>query len=540
MPFRAKSPSMGSFAVSYKIRHSCYLVASALLNILVIATINNLLDTLMPTPSTRREFLRQSVTAAVGLSLIGPSVAASTPTDLTLLTLAEAADLVRRRKVSPVELTQACLKRIELLNPKLNAFITLTAEQALAQAKQAEDEIKQGKYRGPLHGIPIGLKDNIDTAGTRTTVGSAVFKDRVPAEDAEIVRRLKQAGVVLLGKTNMEEFAWGTTSLTGFAGPVHNPWNSDYIAGGSSGGSAAALAAGMCLAAVGTDTGGSIRLPSSACNLTGLKPTYGLVSVRGVFPMTYSLDHAGPICRTVQDAALMLNVLAGFDPLASATVDTRRLDYSTFANGKKSALRIGLLLDTAKTTAVVQQRLKEALSMFSSQGGTIQEKMLPALPPGVWQILFGETYAIFGDIVQKQASLVNPKILPMISLGKETTMKQYVDGCQQLALLRHNADSLLQDVDVLVLPTAPTPPLRIADCAAKGTTAFVNDNVMPFNLLGLPAISIPCGFSSEGLPIGLQIIGPRFGEATVLAVAHQYQQATDWHKQHPQGLLATK
>jgi aspartyl-tRNA(Asn)/glutamyl-tRNA(Gln) amidotransferase subunit A len=494
----------------------------------------------MPTSSTRREFLRQSATAAAGLSLMGPTLSAPPPTDLTFLTLAEAADLVRRHKISPVELTQACLKRIELLNPKFNAFITVTAEQALLQARQAEDEIKQGKYRGPLHGIPISLKDNIDTAGIPTTVGSAVFKSRIPTEDAEVVRRLKVAGAVLIGKTNMEEFAWGTTSLTGFTGPVHNPWNPDYIAGGSSGGAAAALASGMCMASIGTDTGGSIRLPASACNLTGLKPTYGRVSVRGVFPMTYSFDHAGPICRTATDAALVMNTIAGYDPLDQASIDTSPKAVFTLITQKKAPLRIGLMIDTTKTTAAVEERTNEALSIFRSQKANLVTMPFPTIPESVWQVFFGETYTIFNGIVQKQGKLINPKILPMISLGKDITTTQYVEAYRQLTIFRHTANALFHNVDLLALPTAPIPPLTIAECAKKGTIAFVNDNVMLFNALGLPALSIPCGFSPDGLPIGLQLVGPRFGEAVVLAVANQYQQATGWHKRHPQGLLALK
>ncbi|GAA4455792.1 amidase [Nibrella saemangeumensis] len=491
--------------------------------------------------SSRREFLRQSTTAAVGLSLMGPSsFAHSSPPDLAFLSLAEAATLVHRRKVSPVELTQACLKQIELLNPKLNAFITIMDEQAMAQAKQAEDEIRKGKYKGPLHGIPIGIKDNIDTAGIRTTVGSAVFKDRIPTEDAEVIRRLKEAGAVLIGKTCMEEFAYGSTSLTGFTGPVHNPWNPDYIAGGSSGGSAAALAAGMCIAAIGTDTGGSVRIPASICNLTGLKPTYGLISVRGIFPLSYSFDHVGLICRTAQDAALMLKVSVGFDPLDPASTEANRVDYPAFLYQKKSALRIGLLMDKTKTMDIVQQRITEAVSVYRGLGASIQTA--PVLPNtrNLSNLLFAESGAIFNTIVQEQSALVHPKILPLIGRGKDITPVQLMQGYQELALLRHSANSLFRNVDVLMLPTLLTLPLSIFECADKSSAALSLEYLSPFNRLGLPAISIPCGFSPDGLPIGLQIVGPRFGEAIVLAVANQYQQATIWHKQHPNGLLSLK
>src|SRR5579863_234832 len=253
---------------------------------------------------TRREAL------AVLLAAPAAVLAASPPHR----TIQQASEQIRAKKISPVELTRACLDRIELLNPRLNAFITVMAEPALAQARALETELHAGKWRGPLHGIPIGLKDLFDTAGVKTTCGSAVFADRIPAEDAEVVKRLKRAGAVLIGKQNMHEFAYGSTSVPSHFGPVHNPWNTARIAGGSSGGSAAAVAAGLCFGALGSDTGGSIRQPAAFCGITGLKPTYGRVSTRGAIPLSWSLDHLGPMCRSVEDAALLLQVIAGYDP----------------------------------------------------------------------------------------------------------------------------------------------------------------------------------------------------------------------------------
>src|ERR1051325_5640237 len=232
---------------------------------------------------------------------------------MTELTIADASDLLRRKQLSPVELTTACLERIEQLNPAINAFITVMHDSALAEAHAAEAEIHAGNWRGPLHGIPIGLKDLIDTAGVKTTCGSALFADRIPTEDAYIVQLLKSAGAVLIGKQNLQEFAYGGTSTSSYFGPVHNPWNHERIAGGSSGGSAAAVATGMCFGAIGTDTGGSVREPAAFCGIVGLKPTYGLVSTRGVFPLSTSLDHVGPLCRTVTDTALLLQAIAGYD-----------------------------------------------------------------------------------------------------------------------------------------------------------------------------------------------------------------------------------
>jgi aspartyl-tRNA(Asn)/glutamyl-tRNA(Gln) amidotransferase subunit A len=258
------------------------------------------------------------------------------------LTLKKVLELVRRKTVSPVDLTQACLKRIEQYNKLVNAFITITGESALATARSREAEAQRGNWRGPLHGIPIALKDNIDTAGVRTTGASELFKDRVPTEDAEVVRRLKNAGAVILGKLNMHEFAYGATSAVTYFGAVHNPWALDRISGGSSGGSAAAIAADLCFGTLGTDTGGSIRIPSSDCGAVGLMASYGRVSNRGVIPMAWTLDHVGPICKTVEDAALMLGVIAGYDQLDPTTADIPVPDYSRAFKMQVSKLRVGL------------------------------------------------------------------------------------------------------------------------------------------------------------------------------------------------------
>src|ERR1700752_3873705 len=259
------------------------------------------------------------------------------------ITIAEASDLLRRKKISPVELTNACLARIEQLNPTINAFITIMHESALAEARAAEAEIVADNWRGPLHGIPIGLKDLIDTRGVKTTCGSALFADRVPTEDAFIVQRLKNAGAVLIGKQNLQEFAYGGTSTSSYFGPVRNPWDTNRIAGGSSGGSAAAVATGMCFAAIGTDTGGSVREPAAFCGIVGLKPTYGRVSVRGVFPLSPSLDHVGPLCRNVTDTALMLQAIAGYDKLDTTCVDWPVDSYMDKVTGPTIKPRIGIV-----------------------------------------------------------------------------------------------------------------------------------------------------------------------------------------------------
>src|SRR5437867_6974539 len=272
---------------------------------------------------TRREFVAAGLGAAAWSAL--PLVGA--PQDLATLTLKQAADVLRRRDASPVDLTQACLQRIDQYDRAINAFITVTRDQALRTAREMEAEQKRGRWRGPLHGIPIALKDNIDTAGIRTTAASGVFKDRVPTEDAEVVVRLKKAGAVLLGKLNLHEFALGGTSAVTYFGPVHNPWALDHVPGGSSGGSAAAIAADLCIGTLGTDTGGSIRIPASLCGIVGFKPTYGRVSNRGVIPMSWTLDHVGPMCKTVEDAALMLQVISIYDPIDPASIKMLTGDY---------------------------------------------------------------------------------------------------------------------------------------------------------------------------------------------------------------------
>src|SRR5262245_42185523 len=289
--------------------------------------------------TTRRTFLKAGIGAAASLAAM-PAIAQSR--DLASLTLKQASDLLRTKAVSPVELTNACLQRIEKFNAAFNAFITVTKEQALRTAREAEAEIQRGRWRGPLHGVPIALKDNIDTAGIRTTGASQVFENRIPEADAEVAKRLKNAGSVLLGKLNLHEFAYGGSSNVTYFGTMHNPWGPDYVTGGSSGGAGIAVAADFCYAALGTDTAGSVRMPASHCGIVGLKPTYGLVSTRGVLTLSWTLDHVGPMCKTVEDAALLMNVIAGYDELEPTSVDTAIPDYTRAMKASTSKLRLGI------------------------------------------------------------------------------------------------------------------------------------------------------------------------------------------------------
>ena len=457
--------------------------------------------------------------------------------DLATLSLREAAEQIRKRKVSPVELTTACLARINQTNPALNAFITITAESALQQAHEAEAEVMRGKWRGPLHGVPIALKDLFDTAGVKTTAGSGVFKDRVPTEDAEVVRRLKAAGAVLLGKTNMQEFAFGGTSIVSYFGAVHNPWELGHIAGGSSGGSAAALAAELCYGALGSDTAGSVRLPASICGIVGLKPTYGLVSIRGVIPLSWSLDHVGPMGRTVADTALLLQVIAGYDEKDTTSEPMSVPDYSQALTAKVSSLRIGAPREFffADLDPEIDAAMKEALSVLGKLTAGIRDVDLPANNMETLRdvVRAAEAYAYHREYVNKTPELYQPLTLKRIQAGANVSTPSYIQGRRDLAQVRRTAAKWLESVDLLVTPTIPIPPAAISDPHADDILPEVR-NTSPFDVNGWPAISLPCGFTRQGLPIGLQIIGPHGGEAVVFQLAHAYEQATEWHKRPPQ------
>jgi aspartyl-tRNA(Asn)/glutamyl-tRNA(Gln) amidotransferase subunit A len=450
------------------------------------------------------------------------------------LTISEAAELLRRKEISPVDLTTACLDRIERLNPLLNAFITVTHESALAQAHVAEDEIQHDNWRGPLHGIPIGLKDLIDTAGVRTTCGSALFADRVPTEDAEVVQRLKRAGAVPLGKQNMQEFAYGGTSASSHFGAVHNPWNPKHIAGGSSGGSAAAVAAGMCFGAIGSDTGGSIREPAAFCGIVGLKPTYGRVSARGVFPLSWSLDHVGPLCRNAKDAALMLEAIAGYDAMDVTCVDWPTEQYANSLS-VKADFRIGLVRRPffEDLDHEIELAMNEAIEVIRKLSLEVREVDLPSVPTAVQA---PEVYAVHKNYFANSPELYLPWMRERLAQAATADPAAYVLDRFALERVRRTVNDVFAEVDLLITPTTPVPPITIEE-ASNMSPAPAGEvwlrNTRPFNAYGLPTISIPCGVTSAGLPIGLQIAGPRFGEVIVLTFANAFEQSTDWHKRAP-------
>lgn len=492
----------------------------------------------MPTLSRRAFGARLATGAAVAAlprTLRAQRATPPVPADLAWLTMTDAADLVKARRVSSLELVDACLARINTYNPKLNAFITVTAEAARARAK-ALDALPASAPRGPLHGVPVALKDNIDTAGVRTTAASGVYDDRVPAEDAEVVRRLTAAGAVVLGKLNLHEFANGGTSATSYFGPVRNPWALDRNPGGSSGGSAAAVATGLCFAALGTDTGGSIRTPSSNCSVVGLKPTYGLVSIRGIIPLVVSLDHCGPLTRTVNDAALMLQALAGYDRLDIASVEHAAENYVQAVQAPVKGLRVGVPrvpffdhLDDDVATSV-----DAALKVIASLTSGTREVVLPSTNDIT---LNGEMYAYHEALFTKMAGRYQIPTRRNLQGQANAKAADYIRGRWALDLLRRTIDDSFKDVDVVVLPTRRHTPRTVeASIQREETDVMRNpelENTGQFNSYGIPAISVPCGFTSAGMPVGLMIAGPRFAEGRVLALARAFEQATDWHTRRP-------
>ena len=484
---------------------------------------------------TRRDVF---AAGAAAVACAGISRALAQNADPVDLTLTEASRLIRARQLSPVELTEAYLASIERLEPQVNAYVTVTAERALEQARALEAELEDGRWRGPLHGIPIALKDNIDTAGILTSAAGAVFADRVPDEDAEVTRRLDAAGAVLLGKLNMHEYAYGGTSSITHYGPVHNPWNLAHIPGGSSGGSAAAVAARMCAGALGTDTLASIRLPAAYCGVVGFKPTHGLSSIRGIIPVSESLDHVGPLTRTVGDAALLLGAIAGYDPLDPVSIRAPIPDYPAALYRSAATLTIGLAGDRYFTALEpdVEAAIDEALAVLRNITAATRSVRLPTPPD--FAVLLAEAYAYHKPYLDNPATrrLYDPVTLERLLAAGEFPTEDYYAARRELELVRNAVDDVFNDVDLVVTPTAPGLPETIANAQnpeeASGAEPSVR-NTYPFNLYGIPTVSVPCGFSRSGLPIGLQISGPKLGELDVLTLAHAYEQVTAWHRRRP-------
>ena len=453
-------------------------------------------------------------------------------------TISELAPLLRAGKISSAEITRHSLTKIEKSNSALNAFITVTGDSALHEAETADVEIARGEWRGPLHGIPVALKDLIDTRGVRTTSASALHKDRVPEVDAEVVQRLRTAGAVIVGKNNLHEFAYGGSSLIGISGDVHNPWSMERIAGGSSGGSAATVAARLCPFAIGTDTAGSIREPAALCGCVGLKPTYGRVSARGVIPLSWSLDHIGPFASTVHDAALVLQGIAGYDSDDLASADVPVADYVSGLKHGAKKIRVGVprAYFYDELDGEVAAAAEQALAVIAKLAAEIKDVTL-AIPTDR-TLQMAEAFAYHMEDVRKTPELYQPETMRRIRTGETVSTPKYIQAARELTEARRKIADAFADVDLLITPTTPIPAPAIADLKADANALRPAEikllrNTRPFNVWGIPAISLPCGFTKDRLPIGLQIAGPPWREDLVLRLAHAYEQATEWHKRKP-------
>jgi aspartyl-tRNA(Asn)/glutamyl-tRNA(Gln) amidotransferase subunit A len=487
-------------------------------------------------PGEQRISRRSFIAGGVGSALLTAARAEGQSSDPTKLSITEAGRRLRARQLSSVELTRGYLERIAKINPRINAFITVTADAALAQARALDAELAAGRRRGALHGIPVALKDNIDTAGVRTTAASAVFADRIPAEDATVVRKLRDAGAVFLGKLNMHEFAYGGTSAVSHFGPVRNPWNIEYTPGGSSGGSAAAVAARLCAGALGTDTAASIRMPAAFCGVAGMKATHGLASIRGIIPLSETHDHVGPLCRSVADCALMLTVLAGFDPLDPVSIRSNAVNYQDAIARTAARFRIGIPREPffADVDPEIAMAVESAIAILRKMTKSVDDVMLPAVD--TFPVLAAEIYAYHAATVADpiRSKLYQPLTLQRILDGASVPLPAYVNTRRQMTIARNTIADLFTRVDLLVTPTTMAMPVRVADALAQAPAEIrLIRNTVPFNALGIPTISIPCGFTRAGLPIGLQISGPPLGEAGVFTLAHAFEQATEWHRREP-------
>ncbi|MGE0825261.1 MAG: amidase [Candidatus Binatia bacterium] len=462
------------------------------------------------------------------------------PREIAYAPIAEVAEKVKNKEISPVELTELMLERISDIDPKLHAYYTVFTDEVRAAARQAETKIQRGQYQGPLHGIPIGIKDIYESG--RTTCGSKPLEQYVAANDCTSVKKLKDAGALVLGKTATYEFAYGFPTTKSYFGPTRNPWNLDHDAGGSSSGTAASTAAGLAYAGMGSCTGGSIRWPAQACGIVGLKATYGRVSRAGVYPLAWSLDHTGPLARTVTDAALMLQGCAGYDPNDPASANVPVPNFTEKLGRDIKGMRIGLLRSIYEDNCdpKLLGPYNEAVKQFQRLGADIVEVpsiSLDELQAIEWPGLFAECAAIHADNVRNRGNDYNPHAKLFVAYGL------LVNGAHYLMVQRARAqvrDDLLhaldRNVDVLMLPTAGFQINRIADESPGLSIVASSFSVYTpiFNFTGLPAIQVPCGFDSDGLPVGVQIAGKPFDEATICQVAYAYEQSMPWHTQHPQ------
>lgn len=456
--------------------------------------------------------------------------------NLTKLTIAEAAAMLRLGETTSLALTEAALARVTELEPRLNAFITVTADRALAEATEADVEIKAGRDRGPLHGIPIGIKDLCATEGVRTTAGSKILEDWVPEKDAMVVAMLMDAGAVSIGKLNLHEFAFGTTSNNQWYGAVHNPWDVSRHPGGSSGGSGAAVASGEVFAAIGTDTGGSIRMPAALCGTVGLMPTSGLVSRSGVTPLSWSLDHIGPLARTVRDAAMFLNAIVGYDASDPASAITPvGFDATSEIGHDMRRMRIGVARSQwANCDPDVAKAVDEALRVLADLGATVKEISIPMLDDGFRSsVLTAEAAAYHAQWLRERPMDFGDEIRPLLLYGLTIPAHEYINDLRLRAEFTAQVRYVMQGVDVIASPTCERVASPIAAELGAGDGYRYSVLTAPWNHTGQPSISVPCGFGAANMPVGLMLTGRPFEEARVCRIAHAYEQATAWHTMWP-------
>ena len=465
------------------------------------------------------------------------------PTDILELHLTDLAKLIAARELSAAEAVKTALARLDHLEDKLNAFITVLREQAHAEAKKADEEIGRGNYRGPLHGIPVTIKDMFETAGVLTTGGSKILAGWIPERDSALVEHLRAAGAIIIGKTNLDEFGHGGTSTLSHFGPVHNPWNVDRIAGGSSGGSAAAVAAGIGPLSYGTETGSSVRRPASYCGITGFKPTFGIISRHGSFRGAWSQDHVGLFARTVRDITLGLDPVAGYDPRDPASVHQKKPAYAARLDANIKGLKVGALrpfLDGVNPA--VKQAFESALQVFAGAGCEIVDINVPELKYAAMTSMLtssAESAGINRRWFRERHQDYVPHVSRGIAVGMTITASEYLTAQRARHKIREAVRAAYEKVDIIASPTTARVAPPLAD-GVKGNgddtrhASYNHSNLLRFpSMLGLPGCSLPCGMNSEGMPIGMQLIGAWFADQTVINSALAYQSATDWHMRRP-------
>lgn len=459
------------------------------------------------------------------------------------LSISRLSDLIKKKEISPTELVEAYIRRIEALEPRLNSFITVLYDQARDDAKKIEKEIKAGRFR-PLHGIPYGLKDIFYVKGIKNTSGAKVFEHFVPDFDSTLFLRLKQAGAILLGKLNLHPLAYGVTGENEEYGNMHNPWNTDFITGGSSGGNASAVASGQCAFAIGSDTGGSVRIPSALCGIVGLKPTYGLLSRYGMTALAWSQDHPGLMTQNVEDCAFVLSLITGYDKNDPTSLNIKTPDYLNALKGDIRGLRIGLFKEIFETPldTEVRESFLNAINKLMMLGAIISEISFPIYHysmPIASIIQMAEATNYHSELLRKNSERIYLPVRIRLEAGIFISANDYIQAQRARTLFYRQSIEIFKNVDLLATPTVPVTAFPIGKNSLivngekTNVISLLTQYTRPFNLNGFPAISVPCGFSKDQLPIGLQLIGRPLGEPTILKVAYAYEQSTEWHLKRP-------